>query len=138
MSIRHCLFALLSLFSSAHAWADPLYSATFLPENFTAYGIGNDGSVVGSGANADAEGRAFVWKDGTTTFLPTLGGPSAYATAINGGTVVGASIAGDFTRGFVYRNGAIQGIGTLYGGDSIAYGVNAGGQVVGDSTTTRA
>lgn len=114
--------------------ADPLYSATFLPANFTAYGIGNDGSVVGSGANADGLGRAFVWKDGTTTFLPTLGGPSAYATAIDGGIVVGASLSGDFTRGFVYRDGGIQGIGTLYGGESIAYGVNANGQVVGEST----
>jgi hypothetical protein len=36
MSIRHCLFALLvPLFANPHAWADPLYSATFLPENFT-------------------------------------------------------------------------------------------------------
>jgi probable HAF family extracellular repeat protein len=114
--------------------ADPLYSATFLPANFTAYGIGNDGSVVGSGTNADSEGRAFVWKEGTTTFLPTLGGPSAYATATNGGTVVGASLSGDFTRGFIYRDGTIQGIGTLYGGESVAYGINAAGQVVGDST----
>lgn len=115
--------------------ADPLYSATFLPANFTAYGIGNDGSVVGSGTNADFQGRAFVWKDGTTTFLPTLGGPSAYATAINGGTVIGASLSGDFTRGFVYRgDDDIRSVGTLYGGDSIAYGINARGQVVGDST----
>jgi len=72
VSIRHCLFALLlSLFASAPvcapAWAAPLYTAAFLPENFTAYGIGNDGSVVGSGLDADFQGRAFVWKDGTTT-----------------------------------------------------------------------
>jgi probable HAF family extracellular repeat protein len=116
------------------ALADPLYSATFLPSNFTAYGIGNDGSVVGSGTNADGLGRAFVWQDGTTSFLPTLGGPSAYATATAGGTVIGASLSGDVTRGFVYRDGAIQSVGTLYGGDSVAYGINAGGQVVGDST----
>ncbi|WP_082548133.1 DUF3466 family protein [Massilia sp. Root335] len=118
------------------ALADPLYSATFLPSNFTAYGIGNDGSVVGSGANADGVGRAFVWQDGATTFLPTLGGPSAYATATDNGAVIGASLSGDVTRGFVYRNGDIQGIGTLYGGDSVAYGINAAGQVVGDSTDT--
>lgn len=114
--------------------ADPLYSATFLPENFTAYGIGNDGSIVGGGTNADFQGRAFVWKDGAVAFLPTLGGPSAYATATNDGEVIGASQSGDFTRGFVYRGGDIQGIGTLYGGDSIAYGINASGQVVGEST----
>lgn len=115
--------------------ADPLYSATFLPANFTAYGIGADGSVVGSGTNADFLGRAFVWKDGATTFLPTLGGPSAYATAINGATVIGASMSGDVTRGFVYRGGDdIRSVGTLYGGDSIAYGINAAGQVVGEST----
>jgi probable HAF family extracellular repeat protein len=114
--------------------ADPLYTATFLPENFTAYGIGNDGSVVGSGLDPDSQLRAFVWRDGTTTFLPTLGGPSAWATATNGGTVVGASLSGDVTRGFIYRNGDIRSTGTLYGGESIAYGVNAAGQVVGDST----
>ncbi|WP_440965323.1 PEP-CTERM sorting domain-containing protein [Massilia sp. GER05] len=114
--------------------ADPLYTATFLPENFTAYGIGNDGSVVGSGINPDNQQRAFVWQDGTTTFLPTLGGQSAWATATNGGAVVGASLSGDFTRGFIYRNGDIRSTGTLYGGESIAYGINAAGQVVGDST----
>jgi probable HAF family extracellular repeat protein len=114
--------------------ADPLYTATFLPDNFTAYGIGNDGSVVGSGLNPDYQQRAFVWQDGTTTFLPTLGGPSAWATATNGGIVVGASLSGDFTRGFIYRNGDIRSTGTLYGGESIAYGVNAAGQVVGEST----
>ena len=135
MSIRHCLYVLLlPLLASAHAWADPLYSAAFLPANFTAYGIGNDGSVVGSGADANGDGRAFVWHDGTTAFLPTLGGPSAYATAIRGGTVIGASLSGDFTRAFIDRAGRIQAIGTLYGGDSIAYGINAAGQVVGDST----
>jgi len=135
MSIRRCLFALLlPLFASAHAWAVPLYSATFLPADFTAYGIGNDGSVVGSGITADFEGRAFVWKDGTTTFLPTLGGPSAYATATAGGAVVGASVSGDFTRAFIYRDGHIQPIGTPYGGDSVAYGINASGQVVGAAT----
>jgi probable HAF family extracellular repeat protein len=125
-----CAFAL----AAPAALADPLYSATFLPADFTAYGIGNDGSVVGSGINADFLGRAFVWKDGTTTFLPTLGGPSAYATATAGGVVVGASQSGDFTRGFIYRDGDIQRIGTLYGGDSYAYGINASGQVVGAST----
>ncbi|SDE24860.1 PEP-CTERM protein-sorting domain-containing protein [Massilia sp. PDC64] len=114
--------------------ADPLYTATFLPDNFTAYGIGNDGSVVGSGLDPDSQLRAFVWRDGTTTFLPTLGGPSAWASATNGGFVVGASMSGDATRGFIYRNGEIRSVGTLYGGDSIAYGVNAAGQVVGDST----
>jgi probable HAF family extracellular repeat protein len=135
MSIRRCLLSLLlPLLASAHAWADPLYSATFLPADFTAYGIGNDGSVVGGGITADFQGRAFVWKNGTTTFLPTLGGPSAYATATAGGAVVGSSLSGDFTRGFIYRDGDIQRIGTLYGGDSYAYGINGGGQVVGEST----
>jgi probable HAF family extracellular repeat protein len=132
---RAPLFGLALALAAPAALADPLYSATFLPENFTAYGIGNDGSVVGSGTNADFQGRAFLWKDGTTTFLPTLGGPSAYATAINGGTVIGASMSGDFTRGFIYRgDDDIRSVGTLYGGDSIAYGINAGGQVVGEST----
>lgn len=138
MSIRRCLFALLlpllaCMFACARAWAAPLYTATFLPENFTAYGIGNDGSIVGSGLDADFQGRAFVWKDGSTTFLPTPGA-SAYATATNGGAVAGASLVGDATRGFLYRAGGLQPIGTLYGGDSVAYAVNAGGQVVGDST----
>ncbi|MBW8901257.1 MAG: PEP-CTERM sorting domain-containing protein [Massilia sp.] len=135
MSIRRCLFSLLlPLLAGAHAWAAPLYSATFLPADFTAYGIGNDGSIVGSGITPDFQGRAFVWRNGTTTFLPTLGGPSANATATAGGAVVGASLSGDFTRGFVYRNGGIQPIGTLYGGDSYAYGINPSGQVVGAST----
>ncbi|WP_075794007.1 HAF repeat/PEP-CTERM domain-containing protein [Massilia putida] len=131
---RAPVLGLLLAFAAPAVLAEPLYSATFLPANFTAYGIGNDGSVVGSGTNADGQGRAFVWQAGTTTFLPTLGGPSAYATATNNGVVVGASQSGDVTRGFIYRNGSIQGIGTLNGGDSVAYGINASGRVVGDST----
>jgi probable HAF family extracellular repeat protein len=132
MSIRH--FLLLSLFACAPAWAGPLYTATFLPENFQAYGIGNDGSIVGMGLDAAFQERAFVWRDGTTTFLPTPGASIAYATATRNGMVAGAAQDGSATRGFVWRDGAMQSIGTLYGGDSVAYGVNAGGQVVGAST----
>jgi probable HAF family extracellular repeat protein len=135
MSIRRFLLPLLlplllALCACAPAWAGPLYTATFLPENFLASGIDNDGSIVGMGLDAAFQERAFVWRAGTTTFLPTPGASIAYANAIRNGTVVGAAQVGGVTRGFVWRDGAMQSIGTLYGGDSVAYGINAGGQVV--------
>lgn len=129
------LLALLALPLGGAALAAPAYTVTLLDgNNVDGYAIAADGSIAGSGANADGDVRSFVWKDGNTTFLPTLGGNYAYATAISGGIVAGTSVSGDFNRGFVYANGTIERIGTLYGGDSYAYGVNAAGQVVGEST----
>jgi probable HAF family extracellular repeat protein len=125
--------ALAALLLPAVALAEPLYSATFLPANFQALGIDDAGRITGSGST-DEGGRAFVWSAGELSFLPTLGGPSAYGTAITGNYVTGSSISGDVTRAFVYSGGTIQRIGTLYGGDSYGYAVNAAGQVVGEST----
>ena len=132
--LRCCILLLLATALRANAQAPPLYTATFLPDNFIAAGIGGGGQVVGRGVDADGNARAFVWDAGTTTLLPTLGGPAAYATASAGGAVVGASAEGAFTRAFVYRDGAIADIGTPSGADSIAYGINAAGQVVGEAT----
>jgi len=136
MPIRRCLFSLLlPLLASAHAWAEPLYSATFLPADFTAYGIGNDGSIVGSGITPDFQGRAFVWRNGTTTFLPTLGGPSANATATAGGAVVGASTdAAGNSRAFLYSGGVMHDLGSFGGDYGEARAIDAAGVVVGYSS----
>lgn len=92
-----------------------------------AYGINASGEVVGQ----NAVGHAFLYSNGTTTDLGTLGGTSSLALNINdSGEVVGwADDAANTTHGFLY-NGSMVNLspGSVTGG---AQGINVSGQVVG-------
>lgn len=79
-----------------------------LPED-----INERGDIVGSaglpGAASPSDGKAFLYSNGQTTDLGTLGGPFAFAVAINklGQVVGGANIRWLETRAFLYERGRL-------------------------------
>lgn len=91
--------------------------------------INNSGQVaVGS----------YVWQDGSTQSLGTLGDTShgeisTEAFGINNaGVVVGASyVDASSYHAFAWNNGVMQDLGTLGGSNSIAFDINDKGQVIG-------
>jgi probable HAF family extracellular repeat protein len=103
-----------------------------------AFGINDQGQVVGL-ANLNTQiYHAFFWDGKTMTDLGTLGGQLSSATDINGaGQVVGMShVSGGKSRAFLQQNGVMQDLGTIGGDSSGASGINSAGQVVGwDSFT---
>ena len=128
--------------SSGVAWPDPwhafLWTAGTMvdvspPGGFAeAYGINDAGTVVGDAGPGAVYG--FMWSEGQTTNLGTLGGYVTWARAINNqGRVTGASTSapGNFTAiPFLYDAGAI----TALVGPSImgwGFGINDQGVVAG-------
>jgi len=95
-----------------------------------ANGINARGQVVGP--------PAYVWRDGTTTFLPGVpGGFGGDARAINvAGTVVGSVTTSAATVAARWQGGVLSVLGTV---DSLpvsqANAVNAAGQIVGTAAT---
>lgn len=103
------------------AFADPLYSLTFLPQDFYAVGINNMGQVVGT-----AGGGAAIWSSPTS--VTSLGSllPGSEGLGINNrGDIVGRY----GNNAFIYANGVATSIVT--GMDSWATGINDAGQVTG-------
>jgi probable HAF family extracellular repeat protein len=93
--------------------------------------------VVGT-LNSDGNGawRAFLWQNGVTTNLGTLGGQYSSAYDVNlAGQVVGESeVASHDIHAFLWDNGTMTDLGTLGGRSSHAIGINDAGQIVGWST----
>src|SRR5258705_2069659 len=96
--------------------------------------INNRGRAAFS-PNEGALGAAFVWDDGVSTPLGTLGGSRTFVWDMNSrGDVVGWSeTAGGYNdrHAFVWRDGTMYDLGTLGGRMSEARAINDSGVVVG-------
>lgn len=103
-----------------------------------AYGISENGIVIGTGENANGQMRAWKYVNGQMQELGTLGGSQSYAKAISGnGQIAGQAVTADGRlQAYRYSNNVMQGLGTLGGNHSSASGINNRGMVVGNSLTT--
>jgi probable HAF family extracellular repeat protein len=110
--------------------------------NYTAaYGINDNGQVVGRSHTGRSEERPFLWRNGKIENLGTFGGDepedrelSNYANAINNkGQVVGAAqTKKGRAHAFLWQDGKLQDIGqAIQSIDNFAYGINNSSQVVG-------
>jgi probable HAF family extracellular repeat protein len=97
--------------------------------------INDRGEIAANGRGASGWPHAFVWRNGTITELPALGGNPDWhdytiARAINNrGEVLGDAATATTVESAVWRNGKVR-IG--FGGN--ARGVNNRGQLVGNTT----
>jgi probable HAF family extracellular repeat protein len=102
------------------------------------YGINASGQITGCftpGGNCEA----FLYSNGTTRNIGTLGGLPAIGLSINaGGQVTGYSSTAvpGYVHAFLYSNGAMEDLGTLGGQNSYGAAINATGQVTGAAYTT--
>ncbi len=109
--------------------------------NSTAYGVNDNGDVVGEAWLPGDIVRAFLWRGGTMTNLGTFPGHDrSYALAINNlGTVIGSSQSDTANSEvpFVWRDGVMTPLPLLPGDTSgIALAINNLGQIVGRSGNT--
>lgn len=114
-----------------------------------AWGINNNGSMVGQGQNG-IQYHAFYWTEaGGIIDLGTFGGSASHAYDVNDAEqVVGLATTASNTRAFLWEDnspangvadpGEMIDLGSLGGedGDSHAYGINNQGIIVGDTETT--
>ncbi|MDY6990723.1 MAG: DUF3466 family protein [Thermodesulfobacteriota bacterium] len=128
------LVACLVLLAPELASASVQYNVINLEAPYSEFGgINNSGQIALSWGSS-----AYLWENGTTTDLGTLGGSRTYATGINNsGLIVGVSdlIVPDphYERAFLWENGVMGNLGTLGGDHSVANDINDSGQVVGRS-----
>ncbi len=130
------IVALCGLGTPAAAATD-LYTVTDLGA-FGGYDINRQGQVVGCADFPGESGRAYLWTQGRTTELGTLGGATACASGINDrGQVAGyVATAGGETRAFLWDNGRMTDLNRLLPAGSgwvlrQAYAINDAGQIVG-------
>jgi probable HAF family extracellular repeat protein len=106
-------------------------------QNSYAYGINNDGYVVGTSQTAgNTATHAFLYGGGTMRDIGTLGGTNSTAYGINDvRQVVGSSdLPGNVqSHAFLYDGVTMKDLGTLGGSISEAKAINNAGQVVGTS-----
>jgi len=106
-----------------------------------AFGINNSGQVVGWVSPSSGVAAATLWNGTTPTNLPTLGGTTGFANAINdSGLIVGESdTTGNMTQDATLWNGTTPtDLGKLLnvnGASSQALAINKTGQIAGSSNT---
>jgi probable HAF family extracellular repeat protein len=107
-------------------------------EGGSAASINASGVVAGYTFGPDDTYRGFIWRNGVSTPLGTLGGRETLAYGINDlGQVVGTSQTSfDKLRAFRWQNGVMRNLGSLGGRDSRAFAINNSGQIVGESQLT--
>jgi probable HAF family extracellular repeat protein len=122
--------------SFAALYSNGTFKSLGNPSSFTnATGINNSGQVVGNilSKGLPPQSQAFIYSNGTTQNLGTLGGIASSATGINNaGQVIGNITTASGNQAFVYSNGNVQMLGTLGGTFSSAAGINDSGQIVGN------
>jgi probable HAF family extracellular repeat protein len=107
-------------------------------EGGSAASINTAGVVAVYTFGPDDTYRGFIWRNGVSTQLGTLGGRETLAYGINDlGQVVGTSETSfDNMRAFRWQNGVMRNLGSLGGRDSRAFAINSSGQIVGESQLT--
>lgn len=125
------------------SWSVVDLSARLAPHS-TASALNDGGMVVGHTADPSKPNarppvqEPFLYHNGTSTSLGSLGGSYGDATAVNSsGQVVGYSYVSQLgqTHAFLYSGGKMTDLGTLQGsGGSWARDINDAGQIVGHST----
>ena len=103
-----------------------------LPVNNALLAVNDSGQATGSLTNS----HPFLYSNGKTIDLGTLGGTNGYGSAINSqGDVVGsAQTASSQWHAFLYTNGIMKDLGVLPGDlASLAVSINNLGQVLGSS-----
>ena len=106
------------------AMAEPVYTVTALPVDFSASNMNNSGSIVGTMGAAAA-----IWTSSGITDIGTLA-PESFGYGINNRGDIAGTWQGD---AFVYSGGALRNIGRLgTWGTSTARGANDAGQVIGN------
>lgn len=103
--------------------------------NSQAWGLNNEGTVVGRTFDATSNYRAFVNTGTGPVDLGTLGGTNSMAAAVNdAGQIVGsADNAAGQSRAFLYQDGSMTNLGTFGGDASHGWGINAAGATVGSA-----
>jgi probable HAF family extracellular repeat protein len=99
-----------------------------------AYGINNQGQVVGRGQATNGEVHAILWEGGAPRDLGTLGGTFAWGWEVNEAAQVAGwgSLASGALRAFLWSEQAgMQDLGAPAGGRSFAYDLNDAGQAAG-------
>jgi probable HAF family extracellular repeat protein len=101
-----------------------------------AYGLNDNGRVVGWSWDANGNTRAFLYNGTSMQDLGTLGGSHVTAYAINNaGQIVGTSSTTNDTyppyHAFLYSNGSMQDLGTFGGSGSSAAAISQNGQIAG-------
>jgi probable HAF family extracellular repeat protein len=118
-------------------WRDGIVQVPGLPAGIGGNGINDHGQIVGVYPTSSGW-RPFIWSNGTTQLLGTLGGSWSYASRINNaGQVIGRSEMSPDTNGaFLWSDGVMQYLG---GGDIEPTGINNNGVIVGwNYSTSRA